>query len=895
MSNPLTLIITLLVLLVGAQPSVAGSPNRDAVTDLSTAAMKRRVVKSFDFNERSLGNFEAVPMNWLPVEGPAYRRFLEARFDEQVGHLAPPSFLLRLQGGSLASHYFAKDIPVHAGSEYRLTAWIRPQHLVHARAWLTIYYLDHALRKIDDSERRSVEIRGAGDDEAWQRVVIDLPPGDEHARWIGLTCHVDQITTPAGKRDSFHPIEYHDVHGAAWFDDITILRLPRISLSLNATEGVYLPGRPTVCTVKMVDLDGADIRTDLDILDADGRVLETHALDGTKLVREAATLQISDLPAGSYLARLHARVGGRVLSKQQRRFLRLNDGLTRRQRGEGGFGVVADSSLFVHRDIAKRLLDTLAPSMIKLPLWREDLRDDAIVRGDPHLEELVEALHAADIGMVGVLESPPDSLAKQYGLTARSVVSVLAANPNQWRPYLALILTRYGQRISAWQLGADNAPFLGDPALSAKALANLRREMRTLIGLPQVVIPRSFQYSTPPDASPADVFSLTVPAHFGAERIAEQSKDIAGADGIGRWATMQQPEPDKFDRRWRLIHYARRLAVARAGGLDMVFVPQPWSFATVNDNDKVIVEPQEEFIILRTLSQTLRGLQPAGPVWIGPGMRASLFTSPSQPGGALVVWREAQGLAAQDLTIDLGGDAREIDLWGNVRSPESVEGGRRFSAGAMPRIIRPVSPSRVRMLAGFVVDDPAIQATIREHSRVVAFTNTHESRISGMLRFQSPPGWRIRPKKTRFDLAPGQSTKVDITLRIPSNQAAGDYELLGHLAVESQAFPSLTLRTPLKVDAPGLDVNVMAFQEGEVVNVVQRITNRTDGPLNLRAFLIAPDQNRVSGLIKNLAIGQTAIRKYELPQASTQAGTYIRVSVEQVGGSLRHNTVLKLN
>lgn len=893
MYRSLTSITAILVLLFGAPPSVAAPPEHDAVTDLSAAAMKRRVVKSFDFNERSLGNFEAIPMNWLPVEGPAYRRFLEARFDEQVGHIAPPSFLLALQGGSLASHYFAKDIPVHAGSEYRLTAWIRPQHLVHARAYLTIYYLDHALRKIDDSEQRSVEIRGAGDDEPWQRVMIDLPPGDEHARWIGLTCHVDQITMPAGKRDSFHPIEYHDVHGAAWFDDITILRLPRISLSLNATEGVYLPGRPTVCTVKMVDLDGADVRTDLDILDADGRVLETHALDSAKLVREAATLQIANLPAGCYLARLSARVGDRVLSVQQRRFLRLNDGLTLKQRGNGGFGIVADSSLFAHRDISKRLLSILAPSMIKLPLWRGDLRDAAIVRGDPDFEVLVEALHLADIGMVGVLESPPDSLAKQYGLTERSVTSVLATNPNQWRPYLALILTRYGQRISAWQLGADNAPFLGDPALSAKALANLRREMRTLIGTPQVVIPRSLLHSIPKDALPADVFSLTVPAHFGAEQIVEQSKDIAGADGTARWATMQQPEPGKFDRRWRLIHYARRLAVARAGGLDMVFVPQPWSFAT--EDDKVIVEPQEEFIILRTLNQALRGLQPAGPIWIGPGMRASLFTSPTQHDGALVVWREAQGLSAEDMTIDLGGDAQEIDLWGNARSPESVEGGRRFRVDAMPRIIRPVSPSRVRMLAGFVVDDPAIQATIREHRRVVTFVNTHQSRISGMLRFQSPPGWRIRPKKTHLDLAPGESAKIDITLRIPSNQAAGDYELVGHLAVESQAFPRLTLRTPLKVDAPGLDVNVMAFQDGGVVSVVQRITNRTDGPLNLRAFVIAPNQDRVSGLIKNLAAGHTAIRKYELPQTSTEAGTYIRVSVEQVGGSLRHNAVLKLN
>lgn len=893
MSSSLPSIIAILMLLVSAQRSIADPPEHDAVTDLSTSAMKHRIVKSFDFDERGLGNFESVAMNWLPIEGPAYRRFLEARFDETVGHLAPPSFLLALQGGSLASQYFAKDVSVRAGSEYRLTAWIRPQRLVHARAYLTIYYLDHAMRKIDNSERRSVEVRGAGENEPWQRVVIDLPPGGEHARWIGLTCHVDQVAVPSNQESTFHPIEYHDVHGAAWFDDITILRLPRISLSLNSAAGIYLPGRTTVCTVKMVDLDGADLRMDLDILDADGRILAAHALDGARLAQEAATFRIADLPAGCYLARLRARVGDHVLSQQQSRFLRLNDGPPLKRRGEGGFGIVAEPSLFAHRGLSERLLKHLTPSMVKLPLWREDLHDDAIVRGDSRVEKVVEALHAADIGIVGVLEAPPDSLAKQYDLSERSITSILATNPNQWRPYIALILARYGQRIRAWQLGADDAPFLGDPALLTNALADLRREMRTLIGLPQVVIPRSFQSATPRDALPADVFSLTVPVHVAAERIAEPPKILTASDGVARWATMQQPIPGRYDRQWRLIHYARRLTVARAGGLDMVFVPQPWGFATADG--KVVAEPQEEFIILRTLNQTLRGLDPAGLIQIGPDVWASMFTNPSQGDGALVVWREAQGPDSKSLTIDLGADAREIDLWGNVRSPESVGEGRRIRVDAMPRIIAPVSPARVRMLAGFVVDDPAIQATVREHRRVVRFTNTHESRISGILQFQPPPGWRIRPKKVRFDLTPAESTEIEIALRIPSNQAAGDYELIGHLAVESEEFPDLTLRTPLQIDSPGLDVNVMASREGGVVNVVQRITNRTDGPLNLRAFLIAPDQDRVTGLIKNLAAGQTVIRSYEVPRASAPTGNHIRVSVEQVGGPLRHNAVLKLN
>jgi len=310
---------------------------------------------------------------------------------------------------------------------------------------------------------------------------------------------------------------------------------------------------------------------------------------------------------------------------------------------------------------------------------------------------------------------------------------------------------------------------------------------------------------------------------------------------------------------------------------------------------QVVVDPQEEFIILRTVNQALGGLHPLGPVWVGPHVQALLFSDESQDRGTLVLWRDAQGPGERALRIDLGRSAREVDLWGNVRTPEKMADGLEFMVDAMPRIIRPVSPARVRMLASFKVKPAELQAAVRDFSRVVTFTNTHRSQLSGLLTLRAPPGWRIRPKKVPFDLAAGQSKQVRVSLRIPSNQAAGDYEMIGHLAIESENASDLTMRAPLRVDAPGLDVDVIAYRRGDAMNIVQRITNHTDRPLNLRAFVIAPTQTRSSRLIRNLASGQTVIREYEVSQAGTKPGDHIRVSVEQVGGPLRYNTAIKLN
>lgn len=904
----------IIVVVLVAGGSLRADDSRNVpVRGLATDRIQNRIIKSFDFDERPLGNFEKAPMNWRRIVAPGFPRFLEATFDEQIGHEAPPSFLFPLQSGDIGAHYYAKDIPVHPSCDYRVTGWILPRNLSRAGASIEAYFLDDALQRIPGSERRSPLIHGDGPNAEWAPITFDLPGGFETARWIGLSCRVEQPPpAPADPARRYEPIRPREMHGAAWFDDIAVMRLPRISMTMDAPAGVFEYGRPLGCTIRMVDLDGRDMTIDLDVFDADGRGVESQRISAAALSAEPASLRIEDQPAGLYVAQLSTRVGKQLVSTHRRTFLRLNPdpmrdlgggpielepprGQHAQARNPGrGFGIVGDQALLTHPDVGEEFLRILDHPIVKLPLWRAGLTDEHIVRGDRPLDGLIERLHLRGTEVVGLLEAPPPSLAMQYEPHERSLLDVLASDPNRWRPHLALILMRHGHRVSAWQVGSDADRVSDDSKRLPQALANVRAEMRPLIGRPEWVVPRSVQHALPEERLAADVLSLSIPGHQASDRLAEQ---IAGFRDRGFeqiWATLEPLDADRYEHRVRCVEFIRRLVEARCAGIDTVFVPQPWHLEEAPDGP--IVTPAEEIIFLRTLAQTLGGLSPTRSVWAGPGLRAWLFEAPERPSGTLVVWTDADAREdTQPLLLDVGDDARRIDLWGNVTRPTAAADGSAFIAEAMPTVIAPVAPWRIKMLSEFAVDEPWLQPTVDEHPRLVTLTNTLEEKLHGELELAAPPGWQISPRQMPLDLAPGESAKLAFTMRLPSNQAAGDYILRGRLTGNGDDLPDIVLRAPLKVGAAGLDVSVLAYRDGGEVRVMQRITNRTGQALDLRTSLISPNRGRQTRTIRNLAADQTAVREYGLDNPSGLAGQHIRCAVEQIGGTLRHNTVIRLD
>ncbi len=262
--------------------------------------------------------------------------------------------------------------------------------------------------------------------------------------------------------------------------------------------------------------------------------------------------------------------------------------------------------------------------------------------------------------------------------------------------------------------------------------------------------------------------------------------------------------------------------------------------------------------------------------------------------GALVVWTDGDEESPRRLLTDAVPVAKAVDLWGVPSEGRRALGGKEFTLGSMPIVLAPVAPSRVRTMASFSLSPTNVTPTIEEQRVTLSLRNQGPKRMVERLRLVVPPSWRITPSQVSIDVPSGQEVKTALSLRLPSNQAAGAQVLVGLFSGAEGDEPHYTLRTPIFVRSIELDVKVLTRVEGRGLRVVQRVTNLSERTLNLRGLLIAPNQPRQVCSIKQLIAGQSAVREYQIENGASLADRFIRVSVEQVDGPLRHHDVIKV-
>src|SRR5438034_11834817 len=85
---------------------------------LAQPAGVSRVLSTFDFEERRLGNVEDLPMHWIKVEGAGLPHYVNGRFSTDRARSGKYSFRFDLNGGSLIYRYLPGQIPVQNGAHY---------------------------------------------------------------------------------------------------------------------------------------------------------------------------------------------------------------------------------------------------------------------------------------------------------------------------------------------------------------------------------------------------------------------------------------------------------------------------------------------------------------------------------------------------------------------------------------------------------------------------------------------------------------------------------------------------------------------------------------------------------------------------------------------------------
>jgi len=857
----------------------------------------RRIVKHFDFNEQPLGNLENRPMHWRRHGGVGFSPLLEGEFDRDVGHLSTPSFRLKLDGSSLAYHYpdpgnrEGRDIAVRTNSDYLIGAYVKTDDLSEARAYLTAYYLDRKGCRIAGTERRSGLIGGTNQPTEWEAVTVALPGGIAGSRYIGLSLWLTQSTVwnqnPRPKRH----IERVDINATAWFDDITVYRLPRVSLRAAQAGNVFTEHEPIRLLTDVNDPDGLRLSARLEIRDADKQLVAVrndipiHAKDHA----EADRIVFDDLPVGFYDVDLIVATDQTVLVRRSLQFVRISESVSPSAEMGRGFGVALRQTETDFLDGQRQLLRHLHPESVKLPVWYAQpvvLRGATIDDGiDGYLASIIEA-HADPIG---IMMDEPLSQPPADGSYVPTMVEILSADAQGWRRFLAGMWSRYAGLVHVWQLGNDGDREVFLDYRLQQMIQGVHREMLPLMSEPLLAIPAStsFEHVELPQVKYS---AVALDSAVTPDGVGEHLEPFLQKNRSDTWVTVVPLARDCYPRMARLSDLAKRLTEVyfqRVGG---VFLSAPWQGQS--DLLNVQVNPTEEYIILRTVSDVLGGASAVSRMTLNGTVRCLVFKRSAW--ATLFVWDEYAPPGGREHLMVLGEDAEQVDLWGRRRPLPTVGSQQVVRIGRTPTFIIRTPIWMAEFRRQFRVEPVMFEASFDAKRRDIVFINTHRDAISGLLRLIPPSDWDIRPNKIPFVLAPGEEFRRSVSIRYPINAEAGIHPLVGEFDIDADRKYRIVTPAWFELGLHNVDLDTYVFRKQDDVVVRVTLTNRSSGPVSFDGQLLSAGRSPIDRLFANFKPGQSVIKDFVLEDATALSGQQVRIGLKEVRGSRFWNRLVTI-
>ncbi len=865
------------------------------------ALADRRIVKHFDFNEEPLGNFEPIPMAWRPHAGVGFPVYLtntpEGAFDQEVGAISgPPSFVLRLNGGSLAYHYAQRidnkgmDIAVRTGSDYLVVAYVRTESLRAARTYMTAFLMDRQGKVLPDTEHRSRMIGGGGDVTEWQPITIALRNTDPEARYMGLSVWLVQPDVWNDAPRPLHAIEREDIRAVAWYDDITVYRLPRVSLRCPHPGHMFEGDEPITLETQVTDPDGLNLNATLHLEAEDGRyrasrnVTITRSDHGQGFQRH----HFANLDTGLYRAELIVRAGRTRLLTRELSFIRLNEAISAPAESGQGFGVILrDTSQQAYAGQAD-LIRRLQLEYVKLPVWQA--QKAATKQRDPQaaLDKHLKTITLSQSIPVAILTDDLNTTHRPDGARMRSMMDILSDDPYGWKPLIAGTWSRFAGLVHVWQLGMDgDARVIGDERVP-QVLATLREEMKSIMEKPRLAAVESWVHQ--PEITEDVVHAMSVPSTIAPDDFHRYLRSFSDLPLKQMWLTVEPLEQARYPRVERLADFSRRLAEAAFLGARGVFVESPWDVEKGRLREQV--NPSEDLVIFRTLSDVLGGAEPVARTNILGKAQCLVFDRNGR--AVLFVWDPYAPPEGREHRLVLGDRAEEVDLWGRRRPLESQGRRQVVRIGPVPKFIINTPTWLTEFRRHFQLDTTTVEASFDVKRYAIRFMNTYDEPITGTLRLVAPKDWDIRPNRMTFTLAEGEVFEEPIDIRFPVNAEAGVTAILGEFAIDADQRFNILTPAWFELGLENIDLETTVFRVDDRIVIRQQLTNRTGGPVSFQGSLVVPKRPRIRRTFVSFEQGQTVTKDFVISDAEELRGRKVRVSLRELRGDRLWNRIVTL-
>lgn len=874
------------------EPPAAASRPADPAGDTDwgkSPLAARRIVKTFDFDERAAGNFGTSPAGWRRHDGFGFPLFLEGQFDPQVGHNKPPSYRLDLNGGSLAYHYRGRDIAVRPSCDYLVVAWLKTAGLKDARAFISAQFLDRKNLPISGTEQRSELVGGVGEATDWQSLMLRLRCDLPEARYLGLSLWLTQKRHWDPGPMSPRSIDREDIRASAWFDDVAVYRMPRVSLTTSRQGGVFGEHEPVEILPEVSDPDGLNLMARLSVTSADGQFRDERMVPVRMSDQQPGERFLyPNLPVGLHRVELAVTTQDQVLVRRTCTLARVADRVSAPVAAGRGFGVVLRSIEPAAVRGQSELLQDLRLELVKVPVWyaqRAMAGQLSIGLGVDAYLQAIRATHAEPVGMM--MDDRFYESASVRG-QAMSMLDMFSEPPLGWKHLIASSWTRYAGLIHVWQVGHDADSWVGLDDRLPGLVPRLRKEMTELMAHPALATPFSLLHSE--SAVPADFHVVSLPSMVPAESVELYLGPLLASrkepDRV--WVTVEPLPEEQYPREQRLADFGRRLVEAVFQKPGAVFVNAPWDVHARSYG--VQVDPREELIILRTVSDVLGDAVPLARTTLDGQVECMVFDRQGQ--AVLCVWDSTAPPEGRTHAVLLGERARVVDLWGRGHELPSVGHRQLLCVGPSPVFVVHALTWLIEFRRQFVVTPSTLEPNFDKAELEVSFRNTYPEPISGQVRLVLPADWEVRPDRLSFSLRSDGVFREKVAIRFPLNAPARVMPLVGEFTIDANARYAFSTPAWFDFGLEGIDLNTITYRSGDRVTVRVSMTNRTASELFFEGYLIVPNRPRIEQLFHNLQPGQSLTRNFIVHHAADLAGRNLRVSLKETRGSRMWNRIV---
>lgn len=894
--------------------------------DPASVLGRERLIRRFDFEEARYNNFESLPISWFAIGRPAnttdpnfmrlplhveliakpeFSAYTTVAFDRPQIEPGPHSLHLGLDGGSAGAFLEVGAIPAVPGGDYLIGARVRTTPLQYARAQLVAYFVDKDGHRIEPSVASSELIQSNG---RWSTVSVRLSGDYPEAAWIGIQVELLQVhqqalpDSPLGSRQ----VPYQDVHGGAWFDDVSVWQLPRVVLHSQSPVNVVVgPERPRLYA-QASDLTGRPLRVELSLYDHQLRLLakDQHMVgEGSPMkwqwdppVRRfgwyLVQLSVFDPPTASPQARPIARTWATLLWLPDEQPIGTPD-LKR-------FTVEATGVSTAELPLVDEALERLRLGSLAVNVWDPNTDGSNIEQRQEALDRVIYSITRRGGQVALSLTSLPRKLLRDAGFTSEDPISLFRQPKDTWLPYLGPVLIRHGQHVRYWLLGtSDQSQAFFIPDLP-QLVGAIDADFQNLAPIPHLVLPWRMDQPRRPDVPPNVGYALEVPPSVNPEAIGAHLAEWLEPPPAQVWLRLRDLAGSGLNFQSRVEDLALCMLYAWEAGVGGLTVTHPW---VRWGGQPTSLLPDAQLGVFAEVAHRIQGRKVIGRTPLAEGLVGMVFDGPS--GGMLAAWNRAA--APEDATIRmyLGQNPVVVDVWGNRTTPPLVDGVHRVSLSTTPVFIEGIDTSLAMFRSSFRVEPAFLESALTQHNRVIEFTNTWPYSISGELVITEPSKWTIQPQRYTFFLNPGQKASLPVLIEFPASEMVGRKTLVARfdlMANQNTQRYQVDLSAPLTVGLKDVDFQATLALErhpdtGSIdVVVTELITNKGQQTQALYTFATMRGYPRQERIISQLFPGQSTVRRFRFANVGDQLEQIkVQVGVRESSGPAMLNQVLTLD